>query len=271
MRRALHIFSVALITAGIVILIDVAMTLLWEEPISTVYASIQQSRAGDSLDDLERSFFARDDVEPLQRDQRDSSGQLSAAQRKQLDELARIFSEEADTGEGIGRLEVPSVGIESVIVEGTDTATLQQGPGRYPETAFPGEGRTIGVAGHRTTYGAPFRKINEIADGDEIVVEMPYATFTYVVQKHEIVDPNQVEIVDDVGYERLVLTACHPLYSAAQRWAVFARLAETSLTTAEAAGSVTGPALTPRDRSTRVRATLAPGPEAQRTLPQSRG
>ncbi len=53
---------------------------------------------------------------------------------------------------------------------------------------------------------------------------MPYGTFTYTVQKHEIVDPSQVEIVDDVGYERLVLTACHPLYSAAQRWAVFAEL-----------------------------------------------
>jgi len=224
MRRALHILSTALITAGIVILVDVATTLLWQEPLSTVYGSIQQGRAEDSLDDLERSFFARQDVEPLQRD---SSGQLSAAQRKQLDELARIFSEEADTGEGIGRLEIPSVGIDSVIVEGTDTATLQKGPGRYPETAFPGEGRTIGVAGHRTTYGAPFRKINEIADGDEIIVEMPYATFTYEVQKHEIVDPSQVEIVDDVGYERLVLTACHPLYSAAQRWAVFARLAPT--------------------------------------------
>ena len=225
MRRALHILSTALITAGIVILVDVATTLLWQEPLSTVYGSIQQGRAEDSLDELERSFFARDDVEPLQRD---SSGQLSAAQRKQLEELARIFAEEADTGEGVGRLEIPSIEVESVIVEGTDTATLQKGPGRYPETAFPGQGRTIGIAGHRTTYGAPFNEINEIADGDEIIVEMPYATFTYVVQKHEIVEPSQVEIVRDVGYERLVLTACHPLYSAAQRWAVFAKLADVA-------------------------------------------
>ena len=116
-----------------------------------------------------------------------------------------------------------------VVVQGTDTASLQKGPGHYPDTAFPGEGRTIGIAGHRTTYLAPFRKINEIEDGDEIVLEMPYATFTYTVEKHEIVDPNQVEIVDDVGYERLVLTACHPLYSAAQRWAVFAKLSDVSL------------------------------------------
>ena len=58
---------------------------------------------------------------------------------------------------------------------------------------------------------------------------MPYGTFTYTVQKHEIVDPGKVEIVDNVGYERLVLTACHPLYSAAQRWAVFAKLTNISV------------------------------------------
>ena len=131
------------------------------------------------------------------------------------------------TGEGIGRIKIPSIDRpRTVVVEGTDTATLQKGPGHYPDTAFPGQGKTIGIAGHRTTYLAPFRHIDEIADGDEIVLEMPYGTFTYEVEKHEIVDPCQVEIVDDVGYERLVLTACHPLYSAAQRWAVFARLAD---------------------------------------------
>jgi len=229
MRRALHILSTALITAGIVILVDVVMTLVWQEPLSTVYGSIQQGRADDSLDELEQSFLARDDVEPLRRRPTDeAAAEPSPAEQKRLvaraQGLARIFSEEVDTGEGIGKLEIPSIGVDSVIVEGTDTATLQKGPGRYPETAFPGQGRTIGIAGHRTTYGAPFRKINEIADGEEIVVEMPYATFTYEVQKHEIVDPSQVEIVRDVGYERLVLTACHPLYSAAQRWAVFAKV-----------------------------------------------
>ena len=94
------------------------------------------------------------------------------------------------------------------------------------ETAFPGQGKTVGIAGHRTTYLAPFRNINEIEDGDELILEMPYGTFRYRVQRHAIVDPYDVHIVRDMGYERLVLTACHPLYSAAQRWAVFARLTE---------------------------------------------
>ncbi len=133
------------------------------------------------------------------------------------------------TGQGIGKIRIPSIDLEVVVVQGTDTASLQKGPGHYPDTAFPGQGKTIGIAGHRTTYLAPFRKINEIENGDEIELDMPYGTFTYEVQKHEIVDPSQIEIVDDVGYERLVLTACHPLYSAAQRWAVFAKLSEISL------------------------------------------
>jgi sortase A len=111
-----------------------------------------------------------------------------------------------------------------VFVEGTDTASLRKGPGHYPETAFPGQGRTVAVAGHRTTYLAPFRSINEIADGDQVTLEMPYATFTYEVEGHRVVTPDQVGIIRNVGYERLVLTACHPLYSAAERWAVFARL-----------------------------------------------
>jgi sortase A len=123
-----------------------------------------------------------------------------------------------------------------VFVQGTDTASLQKGPGHYPDTAFPGQGRTIGIAGHRTTYLAPFRHIDQIDDGDEITLEMPYGTFTYRVSKHEIVDPSDVQIVDDVGHERLVLTACHPVYSAAQRYAVFAELADTRLPPADRAG-----------------------------------
>ena len=82
----------------------------------------------------------------------------------------------------------------------------------------------MAIAGHRTTYLAPFRHINEIEDGDEIRLEMPYAAFTYEVTRHEVVDPGDVEILEPIGYDQLVLTACHPLYSAAQRWAVFARL-----------------------------------------------
>ncbi len=219
MRRLLYILSVALITAGIVIAADVAMTLAWKEPLSTVYGSIKQGQAEDSLAELEQEFPSPADLRAVR----------GRNVEQQAEALADLFAKRVATGQGIGRIRIPSIDVDVVVVQGTDTASLQKGPGHYPETAFPGQGKTIGIAGHRTTYLAPFRHINEVADGDEITLEMPYGTFTYVVEKHEIVEPEQTEIVDDVGYERLVLTACHPLYSAAQRWAVFAKLSDVSL------------------------------------------
>jgi sortase A len=78
------------------------------------------------------------------------------------------------------------------------------------------------------------RHIDEVEDGDELIVEMPYGTFTYAVEKHRIVEPTDVEIVRDVGRERIVLTACHPLYSAAQRYALFGRVIEIDLPEPEA-------------------------------------
>jgi sortase A len=193
---------------------------------STIYGSIQQGKAADELDRLEESFRNSPGVrEASQAGPDESPREL----RRRANELAGLYAKQVTESEGIGRIKIPGVDLDAVVVEGTDSAALQKGPGRYPDTAFPGQGKTIGIAGHRTTYLAPFRHINEIEDGDEIELEMPYGTFTYTVEKHEIVDPSQVEIVDNVGYERLVLTACHPLYSAAQRWAVFARLSEIDL------------------------------------------
>lgn len=225
----LRILSTALITAGLVVMADVALTLAWKEPMSTIYGSIQQGRAEDELADLERTFSARvtelDGATP-------SRAELGPADRgptvKEVGSLARVFAQEVSPGRAIGRIEIARIDVDGIVVEGTDTETLRKGPGRYPDTAFPGQGKTIGIAGHRTTYLAPFRNIDELEEGNEIVLEMPYATFTYEVQKHEIVEPSQVAIVRDVGYERLVLTACHPLYSAAQRYAVFAKRIEIS-------------------------------------------
>src|SRR3954467_8219831 len=110
------------------------------------------------------------------------------------------------------------------MVQGTDTASLRKGPGHYPETAFPGEGRTVAVAGHRTTYLAPFRTVNKLGKGDRILMKMPYGSFTYEVERTRIVPATALWVVKDMGYDRLVLSACHPLYSASPRIVVFARL-----------------------------------------------
>jgi sortase A len=216
MQRAARILSIALMTAGVVLLVDVGLTVAYQEPVSSIYGALQQNAAEGELEEIASS-------EPVLADLRATERVTDPYQRAQI--LARRFGARAEAGEPIGRIEAPSMdGLDAVIIEGTNSADLQKGPGRYPGTSFPGEGRTIGVAGHRTTYGAPFRHIDSMSVEDEITVEMPYATFIYEVEKTEIVDPSEVEVVRNVGYERLVLSACHPLYSAAERYIVFARL-----------------------------------------------
>ena len=209
----------ALITAGLVVLADVATTLAWKEPVSTVYGSIQQGKAEDELAELESRFPARADLREVEHVE-------GISQKVKI--LSGLFAKRVHEGEAIGRLRIPSIDLDVVAVQGTDTASLQKGPGHYPQTPFPGQGGTSAFAGHRTTYLAPFRHLDQLKRGDEIEIEMPYANFAYRVQKTRVVDDSAVDIIHKVGYERLVLTACHPLYSAAQRLAAFARLSQIS-------------------------------------------
>jgi sortase A len=214
--RPLHIASIALLTAGVVLLADIGVTLVHQEPISSIYASIKQGQAADELSDVETEYPSQADRRAIARIE---------GRRRQIAALARRFARRVDTGEAIGRIRAPAMdGLDKVIVQGTDATSLEKGPGHYPETSFPGEGGTVGIAGHRTTYLAPFNAIDSMKPGDRIVLEMPYADFHYRVQKTAIVDPSDVGVVRDVGYERLVLSACHPLYSAAERFIVFARM-----------------------------------------------
>ena len=226
-RRFVHILSIALITAGLVVIADVGVTLAYKEPVSSIYGSIRQGEAASQLKDLEAAYPAPADRAALAR-ARQRSQRIS--QRRRIAILARRFAARSQTGEAIGRILAPAMAdLNMVVVQGTDTTSLQRGPGHFPETPFPGLGGTVGIAGHRTTYLAPFRHIDSMRPGDRIVLEMPYARFTYRVQKTAIVDPTDVGVVRPVGYERLVLSACHPLYSAAQRFIVFARMIDERL------------------------------------------
>jgi sortase A len=213
--RLLRILSTALITAGLVVLADVALTIAYKEPISSVYGEVKQDAAEDQLAALESSYPSATDLRAI-------SGIKGVRRKARI--LARRFAPHAHEGDAIGRIVIPKIDLNSVIVQGTDTPSLRKGPGHYPETPFPGQGGTSAIAGHRTTYLAPFRQIDSMGRGDSLSLEMPYATFTYRVEKAEIVDPSQVGVVRRTGHERLVLTACHPLYSADQRYVVFLRL-----------------------------------------------
>ena len=223
-----RILSIALITAGLVVLADVGITLAYREPVSSIYGSIKQHAAANQLADLESRYPTAADLEAIR-----GVGDT----RTRIAILAHRFARQVDDGEAIGRIIAPNMDdLNTVVVQGTDTGSLQKGPGHYPQTPFPGEPGTVGIAGHRTTYLAPFRHIDSMQRGDEVTLEMPYATLIYRVQKTAIVDPEDVGVIRPVGYQRLVLSACHPLYSAAHRYIVFARLVREAQFDASAAG-----------------------------------
>ena len=221
MDRAFHILSVTLITAGLVVLADVVATLLWQEPTSSLYASVKQHDASGQLDELEQGF-------PTPADRR--AARRVHGVRERLRVLADRFSRQVEDGQAIGRIVIPSIGLDIAVVQGTNTGDLQKGPGHYPSTPFPGEPGTAAIAGHRTTYLAPFRNIDSLHGGNVIRLEMPYGTLNYRVQDTKVVDPTDLAILHRTPYQRLVLTACHPLYSASQRIVAFAKLDRVSST-----------------------------------------
>jgi sortase A len=214
-RRLLHGLSSVLIVAGVLLLADAGLTVAWQEPLSALYAKVEQGKLRGQLKYLQSTVIATPAEKRALKALPDDSRRIAFA--------ARAFARKAHDGHPVGRIRIPAIGVTQVIVQGTGTEDLRKGPGHYPSTPLPGAPGTVGVAGHRTTYGAPFRRVNQLHRGDRITVEMPYATITYRVERLRIVDPTALWVVDRRSYDRLVLTACHPLYSAAKRIVVFAR------------------------------------------------
>jgi sortase A len=217
MRRALRALSAALIAAGVLLVAGAAVTVVWQEPVSHLYARMQQGELEDELAEMERAALTRRDHRLLVR---------VPDARRRIAFAARALAREIEEGQPVGRLRLPRIGVDTVVVHGTEDGTLRKGPGHYPATPLPGAPGTVAIAGHRTTYGAPFRNVDRLRRGDEIEVRMPYATFTYEVRRTRIVGPDALWVTRRVSHDRLVLTACHPLYSAAQRVVVFARLVD---------------------------------------------
>ena len=213
-RRLLRDLSLVLIISGLLLLADAGVTLLWQEPLTAVIALIKRG-------DINKNFLSYK-AAPLSELDRRALAAIHSV-RERVAYLARQERREVKTGDAIGTIQLPNIGTYTV-VQGTDDTTLQKGPGHYPQTAFPGVGQTVAIAGHRTTYLAPFRHLDSVKPGQTIVLTMRYARFTYTVQYTRIVNPTAWWITRNVGYDRLVLSACNPLYSASQRIVAFARL-----------------------------------------------
>jgi sortase A len=218
-RRAWRTLSIVLILAGALVLIDAGVTLVWQEPLSALYAKFRQ-------DSLSGTLRAAEQATPTLIERRALASLPD--ERRRIAFLASELQRRAGDGSPVGRIEIPRIGASYVVVKGTDTSDLESGPGIYSETSFPGVAGTTAIAGHRTTYLAPFRHIDSLRQGSRILLNMPYAHFIYTVTGDRVVAPTDVSAaVGEVGYSRLVLSACTPLFSAEKRLLVFARLTRT--------------------------------------------
>lgn len=211
-----------LAVGGLLVLAYAAAVLFWRDPVTDLYSRYQQNRLDSALS---AEFEAWDSELPSTRAQ-PARGGLSAARAATAAD-ARRFLGTLEQGQAFGRLEIPRIDVDAVVVHGTRWgADLSRGPGHYERTTVPGLGKTVGIAGHRTTFGAPFRDIDDLRAGDSITLDLPYATFRYRVFEHEIVASDDWSVIRTRGFDTIMLSACHPLYSADQRWIVYGRLVE---------------------------------------------
>ena len=144
-------------------------------------------------------------------------------QRRRVARAAHRYRAKLKTGDAVGRLRVPRLHLNAIVVNGTDGATLTKGPGRDQRSYVPGEGELIYIAGHRTTYGAPFANIQRLRKGDEVTLEVPYGRFVYRVSSIAIVSANDLARLRSSGREEIALQACHPRFFATERYIVYAR------------------------------------------------
>src|SRR3954447_19415174 len=186
-RPVLRFVASVLIMSGILMLVDAVLTVTWQEPVSAYFAQRSQDGLNKEL---------RLDLPQVEADKR-----LVASirdQRLRLRRLADLAEKRARTGHAIGTIKIPKIGADYAVVQGTDTDSLRKGPGHYPATSFPGQGGTVAIAGHRTTYLAPFNQIDKLKKGDQIVLEMPYGRFVYAVDRTKIVLPTDLGVVKRV-------------------------------------------------------------------------
>jgi sortase A len=223
-RRLIRDISSVLILSGLLLVADAGLTLIWQEPVTAAIALILRGQVNQRYLSYTTAPLTQVDKHALVQLRSPDQRLIYLARREQH----QIRIGQIRTGDAVGKIDIPKIGADYDIIQGTDELSLEKGPGHYPATALPGLGRTVAIAGHRTTYLAPFRHVDALRPGDRIFVKMPYGRFTYVVQYHRIVLPTALWVTRDVGYERLVLSACNPLYSAAQRIIIFARLAHVT-------------------------------------------
>ncbi|HEV7133554.1 MAG TPA: class E sortase [Gaiellaceae bacterium] len=212
MRRAARLTGAFLIAGGVLLLAWALLVWQWQDPFTALYTHWEQGKLSHSLD---REFA---DFRP-----QGSSSNL-AAERRVIAADAAHFRRTATRGQAIGRIVIGRIGLKMVLVNGTDHDSLTKGPGRDTRSYMPGQNRLVYIAGHRTTYLAPFSHIDDIRPGDYVRLEMPYATFVYRATGHRIVVASDLSVLRSPRHEQLELQACHPRFFATHRYIVYAKL-----------------------------------------------
>ena len=215
MRRLSRIAGTVLVVAGLGMLVWVLVVWRWQDPFTALYTHWKQHQLSQAY---ERRFS---EFRPTQLRQNEAS---VSAMTKVIAREARLYRMHSERGQAIGRIRVPRLHLNMIVVNGTDHDTLKKGPGRDRRTYMPGEGQLVYIAGHRTTYLAPFAHIERLRSGDRVTLDVPYATFRYRVYKHRIVGANEMSVLRSQGVEVVELQACHPRFFASHRYIAYARL-----------------------------------------------
>jgi sortase A len=213
-RRSLRIGGTVLAVAGALVLVWVAVVWQWQDPFTALYTHWKQHQLAKSYEHRFASYHAlRYDREAA-----------VSARVQTIEREGRRYRLDSHRGQAIGRIVVPRLHLNMVLVNGTDDGSLKKGPGRDLRTYMPGEGQLIYIAGHRTTYLAPFAHINAMHKGDLITLEVPYGTFRYRVFRKKIVPSDDLAVLRSQGQEVVALQACHPRFFATHRYIVWGRL-----------------------------------------------
>jgi sortase A len=207
MRRFLRAVGTSMVLVGLGVLAWTFVVWRWQDPFTALVTRYEQHQLADA--------YAARLREPAGR-------RLASDGVRTLAAEARRYRTSLERGDAVGRLSVPRLGLSAYVVNGTDHDTLKKGPGRYLYSFVPGERRLVYIAGHRTTYGAPFSRIDRLTAGDRVVLDVPYATFHYRVVRHVIVAATATEVLRSRKREELVLQACHPRFFATHRYLVYA-------------------------------------------------
>ncbi len=219
-RRTVRWLGTLMALGGVCALAWSLLVWRWQDPLTAVYTYLEQRQLADAYEEQLETFAPAAPEQPATPSGRSLTPQEAGLA---IAETARRYRLKLGEGDAIGRLRIPRLELNMIIVNGTDDDTLKKGPARHRDTFLPGEGKLVYVAGHRTTYSAPFADIDDLAPGDAVVVELPYGTFRYRITRHQIVGPRDVEVLRSRGREELALQACHPRFFASQRYIAYAR------------------------------------------------